>query len=72
MGRRQSAFKQTDMTRALKAAKKAGVRVKVEIEPGKLAVTMIGDANVEASEPLTADDELEVWRRGKRRDAYRA
>ena len=31
-------FKQCDVTRALRAAQKAGVAVRIEIEPGKLTL----------------------------------
>lgn len=34
-------FKQADLTRALKAAEKAGVPVRVEIEVGRMIVTPI-------------------------------
>jgi hypothetical protein len=36
-------FKETDVGRVLKAAKKAGVRVRIDIEKGHLRVTMIAD-----------------------------
>ena len=34
-------FKQADLTRALRAAEKAGVPVRVEIEPGRMIVVPI-------------------------------
>jgi hypothetical protein len=44
-------FRESDLVRALKAAKKAGVRVRVEIEPGnKLAVTMLSKEEQEAAD----------------------
>ncbi|HEX8553989.1 MAG TPA: hypothetical protein VF695_04715 [Sphingomonas sp.] len=34
-------FKQADLTRALKAAERAGVPVRIDIEPGRMIVTPI-------------------------------
>jgi hypothetical protein len=43
VGRRKSAFRQSDVTRLLRAAKAAGVKVRVEIEPGKLIAVPMDD-----------------------------
>jgi hypothetical protein len=41
-------FRQADLARALKAAKQAKVKVRVEIEPGnKIKVTMLDDKDAE-------------------------
>lgn len=43
-------FRQADLARALRAATKAGVPVRVEIEPGRMIVTPIaGQAPVSAN-----------------------
>jgi hypothetical protein len=47
-------FRESDLTRALKAAKKAGVRVRVDIEPGKMRVTMIDED--EAKQAATSNE----------------
>jgi hypothetical protein len=53
VGRRKNAFRQADVTRLLRAAEAAGVKVRVEIEPGKLvAVPMDSDGG---------DEELNEW-----------
>ncbi len=43
MGRAACAFNEADATRLFRAAKEAGVRIRLEIEPGKMTATMIGD-----------------------------
>jgi hypothetical protein len=43
VGRGKSAFRQSDVTRLLRAAKAAGVKVRVEIEPGKLIAVPVDD-----------------------------
>ena len=54
MGHGSCTFKEADLRKALTAARKAGVLVRVEIEPGKkLAVTMIGEQ--------PAEDEANEW-----------
>ena len=56
------------MARALKAAKKAGVRVRVEIESGnKLAVTMIGEQPPENE--TNGGNELDRWMKKHAREA---
>ena len=60
MGHGPCTFREADLARALKAAKKAGVRVRVEIESGnKLAVTMLGEETPENKE--NEGNELEQW-----------
>ena len=43
MVRRRCTFKQTDLTRALRAAQIAHVAVKIEIEDGRMTVTTMDD-----------------------------
>jgi hypothetical protein len=58
MGHGPCTFREADLVRALKAARKAGVRVRVEIESAnKLAVTMLGEETPETNE----GNELEQW-----------
>jgi hypothetical protein len=46
VGRGKNAFRQSDVTRLLRAAKAAGVKIRIEIEPGKLiAVPMDSDGD---------------------------
>jgi hypothetical protein len=60
MGHGPCTFREADLARALKAAKKAGVRVRVEIESGnKLAVTMLGEETPENK--ANEGNELEQW-----------
>ena len=47
MVRGRCTFRQGDLTRALKAAEAAGVRVKIEIEDGKMTVIMDKTATVD-------------------------
>jgi hypothetical protein len=54
MARRPCSYKQTDLTRALRAAKAAGVSVKIEIEDGKMTVTSMDKA-------ATVDSERNEW-----------
>jgi hypothetical protein len=43
MVRGRCAFRQTDITRVLRAAKDARVPIKIEIEPDRMTVTTISD-----------------------------
>jgi hypothetical protein len=58
MSRRPASFREADLCRALRAARKAGVKIRVEIEPGKLTVMQIDD---DVSKKKVADDEVERW-----------
>ena len=55
-------FKESDITRAFKAAEKAGVKVQIEIDVGRktMRVIPVGEA---CSSAATADDELAQWRK---------
>jgi hypothetical protein len=67
MPRRPSTFRQTDLTRAIKGARNAGVEVaRAEIaKDGKITI-IIGEAGgVNTDVELTPDDELKRWRRRK-------
>jgi hypothetical protein len=57
MTRGPSMFRQTDLTRALRAAHAAGVAVKIEIEGGKLTVTMENDNSKRACRRAATDNE---------------
>jgi hypothetical protein len=54
MARRPCSYKQTDLTRALRAAKAAGVPVKIEFQDGKMTVTSMDKAG-------TVDRERNEW-----------
>jgi hypothetical protein len=57
MSRRPCSFRESDLRRALRAAKAAGVKVRVEIEVGKM--TLIP---VDPIEPFERDsEEVESW-----------
>jgi|BarGraIncu00222A_1022003.scaffolds.fasta_scaffold484163_2 hypothetical protein len=57
MSRGAQSFKQGDITKALKAAEKAGFRVgRFEIEPGKIVV-FAGDTKILEAKPEPAADE---------------
>ena len=47
MARRKCTFKESDVARALRAAKKAGVKVKIEIEiePGRMTLIPMDEMN---------------------------
>jgi hypothetical protein len=52
-------FRESDLIRVFKAAKKAGVRVRVEIEPGnKLVATMLSKEEQEAADRKNTWDEV--------------
>jgi hypothetical protein len=57
MGTGRATFRESDLARAFKAAKKAGVKVRVDIKPGnELAVTMLDEQEVaEATRENTWD-----------------
>jgi hypothetical protein len=67
MGNGPCTFREADLAKALKAAKKAGVRVRIEIESGnKLAVTMLPIAQgVSKEEPNPWDEDDEETRIAK-------
>ena len=61
-------FKASDVTRALKAAKKAGyiARVEIDLERKIMTITPVAQSSDKASESnLAPDDELERWRKKK-------
>jgi len=58
MGRRKCTFRESDLRRALQAARSAGVKVKIEIADGKLTVLPID--NEGNSEP-TDDGARNPW-----------
>lgn len=57
MGHGPCAFKETDVTRLLRAAKKAGVPVRIEIEAGKITLTTVSPA---AEEKTTDENPWDV------------
>jgi hypothetical protein len=67
MSRSPSAFRQTDLTRALRAARNAGVEVtRAEIEKDGRIIIVIGEpAGSSTDVELTPDRELERWRKKK-------
>jgi hypothetical protein len=73
MPRSTAKITQAEMARIFKAARKAGVNVRVEIREGAIITTTMGEtaSAATAEEPLSAEDELERWRR-KRDHAHRA
>jgi hypothetical protein len=70
MPRSMSTFRQTDLTRAIKAARNAGVGVvRAEIAKDGKIIIVIGEAcGANADIELTPDDELERWRKKKNAD----
>jgi hypothetical protein len=58
MGTGPATFRESDLARAFKAARKAGVKIRVDIRPGnELAVTMLDEDEAKAaSRPNTWDD----------------
>ena len=60
MARGPCTFRQQDVTRALRAAKAAGVMVRVEIEAGKIALVMTGKPQEGEAEQGRGDN---VWDR---------
>jgi len=67
MSRSQSTFRQTDLTRAIRAARNAGVEVaRAEIaKDGKIVIIIGESAGSSTDIELTADDELDCWRKKK-------
>ena len=70
MPRGPSTFRQTDLTRAIKAARNAGVDVtRAEIaKDGKIVIIIGETCAANADIELTPDDELERWRKKKNAD----
>jgi hypothetical protein len=58
VARGRNKFRQCDLSRALKAAKQAGVPVRVEIEDGRMIITMVKDGG---DTTPTDVDEVERW-----------
>lgn len=55
--RRPARFAEVDLVRALRAAKKADVRVKVEFPPdGRMIVIPLEDAEAEKKPPVMVDE----------------
>jgi hypothetical protein len=48
MARKPAAFKEADVTRALKAAKKADVAVRVIVRPGELVIEEVASNSLDA------------------------
>ncbi len=48
----KAVFREADLTRALRAAKKVGIGVRVEIEPGRMVVTTTKDRASAGGNPL--------------------
>jgi len=67
MSRSRSTFRQTDLTRAIKAARNAGVEVaRAEIaKDGKIIIIIGETAGSNTDIESTADDELDCWRKRK-------
>jgi len=67
MSRTPSAFRQTDLTRAIKGARNAGLEVtRAEIsKDGKIVIVMGQAAGKSIEIELTPDAELERWKRTK-------
>ncbi len=70
MARSPSKFRQTDLTRAIKGARNAGVEVaRAEIAKDGKIIIIIGETDgVNAEIELTPDDELQRWRKTKNAD----
>jgi hypothetical protein len=67
MSRSPSTFRQADLTRAIKAARNAGVEVaRAEIAADGKIIIVIGETGASSADiELTPDDELERWRKKK-------
>lgn len=67
MGSGPCTFKELEITRALKAAKKAGVDVQIKIDLARKMITLIPVKAREenSAEVITPSEELERWRRRK-------
>ena len=70
MSRSPSTFRQTDLTRAIKAARNAGVEVaRAKIAKDGKIIIIIGETTGSSADiELTPDDELERWRKKKNAD----
>ena len=70
MSRSSTSFRQTDLTRAIKGARNAGVNVaRAEIgRDGKIVIIIGESGGVNTEVHLTPDDELERWRQKKNAD----
>ena len=68
MSRSSTSFRQTDLTRAIKGARNAGVNVaRAEIgKDGKIVIVIGESAGVHTEVNLTPEDELERWRRNEK------
>jgi hypothetical protein len=58
MARRACTFKESDLRRALRAARSAGVQVRIEIEHGKIIVVPLDD---KVGDRKQVSDEVESW-----------
>ena len=67
MSRGPTTFRQSDLTRAIRGVRNAGVDVaRAEIAKDGRIIIVVGEAsNVSSSAELTPDDELERWRTKK-------
>ena len=69
MSRSPHTFRQTDLTRAIKGARNAGVEVaRAEITNGKITIVIGENGELNADVELTPDDELDRWRKKKNAD----
>ena len=59
-------FKEADVRRILNAARKAGVHVRIDFCDGGIVATTVDEAMAKPN--MSADDELENWRRKKRHE----
>lgn len=62
MSRGRAKFRESDVWRIFKAARRAGVHVRLEIRDDEIVATTIGDEEAKAA-ATTADDELARWRK---------
>jgi hypothetical protein len=64
MSRGPTTFRQSDLTRAIRGARNAGVQVsRAEIGKDGKIIIVVGEAsNVSSNAELTPDDELKRWR----------
>jgi len=58
MARRPCLFKEADLRRAFKAARAAGVRVKIKIKDGKMTVVMGSNSATESEKNKNEWDEV--------------
>lgn len=65
MSRSKSKFTQSDATRLFKAASRAGVDVRVELPDGTIISTIGTIPPSQKTAVMSADDELERWRRNR-------